>query len=244
MQTAKWGGPGWCFLHGIPMCYPEELTVKQADEIIEFLELLKDILPCKYCRASYADFLVELPPREFIEQPPAGYRPRSRLALSRWLHEIHNKVNDKLEKPRDQDFLKSCCRLAGMGKLDAQTVRRQWCNALWDFLFTVAWNYIREPWRETALRRLFELLPRVLAGCPAGKQLQECLSKTPLSEQALESLDNMKQWIYQLRSGCAAACGEPSSFEEIDVLYESWRSGTCNERDPLKKKSKRSLERC
>ena len=47
-------------------------------------------MPCKYCRDSYMDF---------IKENPIDNNLNSRNDLTKWLYNIHNKVNNKLGVP-------------------------------------------------------------------------------------------------------------------------------------------------
>eukprot|EP00995_Heteronema_vittatum_P008208 NODE_3387_length_674_cov_233.963200_g2413_i0.p1 GENE.NODE_3387_length_674_cov_233.963200_g2413_i0~~NODE_3387_length_674_cov_233.963200_g2413_i0.p1 ORF type:complete len:131 (-),score=14.81 NODE_3387_length_674_cov_233.963200_g2413_i0:180-572(-) len=53
-----------------------------------FLNSFSKVYPCRYCGEHMADCIEEAPPR--LE---------SREALSVWVCELHNKVNDVLDKP-------------------------------------------------------------------------------------------------------------------------------------------------
>lgn len=93
MMTKIWGPPGWFFLHVITFGYPDEINLENKDRIIHyanFFNSLGHVLPCKYCRNSYNEYIKEYPVESFLE---------SREALTRWLYIIHNKVNDKLGIP-------------------------------------------------------------------------------------------------------------------------------------------------
>ena len=95
MMTKVWGPPGWFFLHTVSFGCPvspsdfdkendlPEGTTKQNYET--FFRNVGNILPCRYCRDSYKEFLTELPPDA-----------SSRDSLVKWLWEIHNKVSNKL----------------------------------------------------------------------------------------------------------------------------------------------------
>lgn len=95
MQTAVWGPPGWSFLHSVAHGFPESPAEFDAENDLpigttaarheQFFLLVGSILPCKYCRDSYMRYVAESPPRV-----------DSRLTLTRWLWEVHNKVNEKL----------------------------------------------------------------------------------------------------------------------------------------------------
>lgn len=57
-----------------------------------FFNSIKEVLPCKYCRASTTEFMEkELP-----------LHPRIR-DTARWLYELHNRVNKKLREQSKTD---------------------------------------------------------------------------------------------------------------------------------------------
>lgn len=95
MKTTSWGKPAWLFLHTITFNYPEIIDEKDPEHCErrkytkELFENLQYTLPCKYCRASFKDFLEELPIDKFLG---------CRADITRWLYDIHNKVNAKLRK--------------------------------------------------------------------------------------------------------------------------------------------------
>lgn len=100
MNVNAWGPSGWKFIHIISFNYPEKPTTSEMANYKAFYENLKNILPCKYCRESYAGFIQELPIDNYLS---------SRYKLAYWVYLIHNKVNNKLRKqgykiPPDPSF--------------------------------------------------------------------------------------------------------------------------------------------
>ena len=91
MDTRFWGPSGWRLLHLIAFSYEPD---KQKEEVRELFETLPFVLPCKFCRASLA---------EYMEEDPLEPALKSRETLSKWLWRIHNMVNEKL---RGQGLLK------------------------------------------------------------------------------------------------------------------------------------------
>lgn len=93
MMTKVWGPPGWFFLHSVTFGYPDEINPENVDRVrhyANFFNSLGHVLPCKYCRNSYNEYITELPVEHFL---------KSRKDLTLWLYLIHNKVNDKLGIP-------------------------------------------------------------------------------------------------------------------------------------------------
>lgn len=85
MDTRFWGPSGWRMLHLIAA----DPTVPQRRAAVkEWFELLEYVLPCKYCRASFHDYMQAQPLTDEIMETPTTF--------SRWMYDIHNRVNDKL----------------------------------------------------------------------------------------------------------------------------------------------------
>ena len=99
LMTKVWGPPGWVFLHCVSFGYPTDPTSfdKLKGQAIgttvinyrNFFQSLGFIFPCVYCRNSYQDFIKELPLTDDVLS--------SRDSLVKWLWDIHNKVNNKLQ---------------------------------------------------------------------------------------------------------------------------------------------------
>lgn len=90
MQTRVWGPAGWLFLHSIAQNYPWKPTKEQQENYLNFFRLTGNVLPCRYCRESY---------QEFIKEPDTELKMnvmKNRYSLVKWLYDIHNKVNKKL----------------------------------------------------------------------------------------------------------------------------------------------------
>lgn len=86
MDTRFWGPSGWKLLH---LVAAEPITdTRHRAAVCEWLELLEYVLPCKYCRASFHDYIRLQPLSDAVLADPA--------AFSRWMYDIHNRVNAKL----------------------------------------------------------------------------------------------------------------------------------------------------
>jgi len=96
MITKVWGPPGWLFLHCITFGYPFKIDpnntehVQKQRDYRDFFHLIGKVFPCKYCRDSYQGFIKDLPIEPKLD---------SRDNLCKWLYDVHNKVNEKLEVP-------------------------------------------------------------------------------------------------------------------------------------------------
>ena len=84
MDTRFWGPSGWKLLHLVAA----EPAGDRTHAILEWMHLLEYILPCKYCRASFHDYI--------RLQPLDATIVENTTAFSRWMYDIHNRVNGKL----------------------------------------------------------------------------------------------------------------------------------------------------
>jgi len=89
METIFWGPSGWLFLHTLTFLYPDKPSFDDQSHMNEFIKIIAQILPCKYCRASFNKYYQSLPINKFIG---------SRTTIIDWMYRIHNKVNGKLHR--------------------------------------------------------------------------------------------------------------------------------------------------
>ena len=82
MDVQFWGPSGWQLFHLISF---EKGNLQSKKRLFT---LMKDILPCKFCRESTAQFMKEIPMTS---------------NLARWLYAIHSRVNKKLEDQHKED---------------------------------------------------------------------------------------------------------------------------------------------
>ena len=90
MLTYVWGPALWHSLHTISFNYPVNPTEEQKKNYANFFLSLKNILPCKYCRDNYENNLKKL--------PLTPKRLKNRESFSKWVYEIHELVNNNLNK--------------------------------------------------------------------------------------------------------------------------------------------------
>jgi hypothetical protein len=79
MDTRFWGPSAWQLFHLVAF------KSKHPDDV---LNQMKDVLPCKFCRASTT---------EYVQKHPLRGDP------GRWMYEIHNMVNHKLRSQCKDD---------------------------------------------------------------------------------------------------------------------------------------------
>ena len=130
MDTRFWGPSAWQLFH----------LVSFQEHPDDVLNMMKDILPCRFCRESTTQFVHEHP----LRGDPG-----------KWLYEIHNMVNNKLrtqarDDPKiinpgpDPSFEEVKDRYMAM-KPTAVPGR--------DFLFVLAFNYPEKPESEDMCRQ-------------------------------------------------------------------------------------------
>jgi hypothetical protein len=97
MMTKVWGPAGWLFLHCVTFGYPLQPDEYDKQHGMppgstrrhygQFFNEVGRVLPCRYCRESYLEYIEQLPVEKFLYD---------RQSLIKWLFLIHNKVNEKL----------------------------------------------------------------------------------------------------------------------------------------------------
>lgn len=101
MNTQEWGPSLWNYTFMMCRNYPEVLDNNNKEHkrirksTIAFYRSFPDILPCKYCRASFKIFIKELPIENYLE---------GRDNLTYWLYLIKDKVNNKLINQERKSF--------------------------------------------------------------------------------------------------------------------------------------------
>jgi Erv1 / Alr family len=88
MNPQRWGPSGWYVLHH--MAY----KIHNIDEAKEFYHSIGEILPCCTCRDNY---------RMHIRNVPFP-NTRGSVAISKWVYDIHNRVNTSLNKDTNVTF--------------------------------------------------------------------------------------------------------------------------------------------
>ena len=84
MEPNIWGPGAWLFLHSITLNYPDNPTLEHKKIYSDFFNRLKDVLPCEICKKHYG---------KNIKDSPINFSLNSKEAITKWLVNIHNKVN-------------------------------------------------------------------------------------------------------------------------------------------------------
>ena len=91
LNPGVWGPHYWFFLHTIALNYPHypnDVTRKKYYELINNIPLF---IPVESIASEFAKLLDEYPISSYLD---------SRDEFVRWMHFIHNKINEKLEQPK------------------------------------------------------------------------------------------------------------------------------------------------
>jgi len=89
-ETAKaaLGRATWKLLHTMTLRYPEHPTEDEREALRSYFYLTSRLYPCGECASEFQQLLALYPPQT-----------SSRLSASGWLCFVHNKVNERLQKP-------------------------------------------------------------------------------------------------------------------------------------------------
>jgi len=90
MLTTVWGPAIWHFLHTMSFNYPIEPTLEDKLKYRNFVIQLQYILPCKYCRINLKN--------NFKVMPLKMTDMKNRETFSRYVYELHEKINTMLKK--------------------------------------------------------------------------------------------------------------------------------------------------
>jgi thioredoxin-related protein len=111
MQSSKFGPPAWDTMFTFAFGYylnPLPCDIKDPN-YIQFFKLFGKVLPCKYCRDSYTDFFESLPIKEYLKQD---------YGLVRFVYDLKNLVNHKLESQEEKALYKEYTLLKASSDID------------------------------------------------------------------------------------------------------------------------------
>jgi hypothetical protein len=90
LDSKVWGPHYWFFLHTVAMCYPHRPNTITKKKYYEFIHNIPMFIPIEGMATYFSQLLDQYPVSPYLD---------SRDAFIRWMHFIHNKVNQRLEKP-------------------------------------------------------------------------------------------------------------------------------------------------
>ena len=195
MDTARWGPDGWRLLHSIAYCYTFSTPANDYTDISaavykRFFRSIQHILPCVYCRRSYAQYMKEIDMNQYIRDN----------ALFRHLYLIHNKVNDKL---KGQGYNKKSNPSYRSVEQQYQTFVKQIdCVVGWAFLYCVVFNYPEDGLKCSTRRRkayidFFTELQHLLPCQRIREKYRRYIQKYDI-ESEMDSRESLKKWLHRL----------------------------------------------
>ncbi len=91
-----WGPHAWEFLHSVAHAYPINPTLKNKNMYKQFYTSLQYVLPCAGCKKSYKNFNID------------ESALKNRDTLTKWVYDLHEKVNHKLGKTYNVSYDEIC----------------------------------------------------------------------------------------------------------------------------------------
>ncbi|KAJ2997128.1 hypothetical protein HDV02_005869 [Globomyces sp. JEL0801] len=85
---SKMGRSAWHLLHTMSVKFPLEPSNQEQQAYLDFVRLFSQLYPCGECASHFQSLLARHPPRT-----------SSRHEVVQWTCEVHNMVNERLEKP-------------------------------------------------------------------------------------------------------------------------------------------------
>jgi hypothetical protein len=85
-----WGPHYWFFLHTISMTYPHHPNAVTKKKYYEFIQNLPIFIPVDAMSSEFSKLIDQYPVTPYLD---------NRESFVRWTWFIHNKINQKLEKP-------------------------------------------------------------------------------------------------------------------------------------------------
>ena len=91
LDPKVWGPHYWFFLHTLAMTYPRHPNAVTKKKYYEFIQNLPLFLPVEEISGEFSKLIDKYPITPYLD---------NRDSFVRWMHFIHNKINEKLEKPK------------------------------------------------------------------------------------------------------------------------------------------------
>ena len=91
LVAVAWGPHYWFFLHTLAMTYPHRPNAVTKKKYYEFIQNLPLFLPVEQISGEFSKIIEKYPIMPYLD---------NRDSFVRWMHFIHNKINEKLEKPQ------------------------------------------------------------------------------------------------------------------------------------------------
>jgi hypothetical protein len=90
LDPRVWGPHFWFFLHTVSMTYPHHPNTVTKKKYYEFIQNLPEFIPLNEIANDLRTLINKYPVTPYLDD---------RESFIKWVHFIHNKINEKLEKP-------------------------------------------------------------------------------------------------------------------------------------------------
>jgi FAD-linked sulfhydryl oxidase len=91
LDPKVWGPHYWFFLHTVAMTYPHHPNAVTKKKYYDFVQNIPLFIPIEAMAHDFSKLLDQYPISSYLD---------NRESFIRWLWFIHNKINEKLEKPK------------------------------------------------------------------------------------------------------------------------------------------------
>ena len=134
-----WGPHYWFFLHTLAMTYPHHPNAITKKKYYEFVQNLPLFIPVDQISSEFSVLLDKYPVTSYLD---------NRESFVRWMHFIHTKINQKLEKPQInlnefyiqyyEEYKSNTEKMSDFYKLKAKFI---YCGVIGSLLFTIFYLY-------------------------------------------------------------------------------------------------------
>lgn len=91
LDPKVWGPKYWFFLHTVAMSYPNYPNAVTKKKYYEFIQNMPLFIPVEKISIQFSDLIDKYPVIPYLD---------NKESFIRWTHFIHNKINEKIEKPK------------------------------------------------------------------------------------------------------------------------------------------------
>ena len=91
LDPSIWGPHFWFFIHTIIISYPHHPNDVTKKKYYDFIMNLPTFIPNETIGNNFSELLNQYPITPYLD---------NRESFVKWAHFIHNKINEKLEKPK------------------------------------------------------------------------------------------------------------------------------------------------
>ena len=91
LDPKVWGPHMWFFINTIAMTYPNRPNAVTKKKYYDFMQNLPMFIPIEHMSGEFSKLLDEYPIQPYLD---------TKESFIRWVWFIHNKINEKLEKPQ------------------------------------------------------------------------------------------------------------------------------------------------